>query len=139
MTRQGALLRLANSLLARRAYLRQKLTDELANLANFKAVDFPGDRADVAFETSSDEMSSQLAELDARELNQVERALVRLTQGTYGVCEGDGENCQKRIPLTRLNTLPYTTLCLNCAREMESAPTGCARPGADNPRPDSVW
>jgi hypothetical protein len=47
-------------------YLRQKLADELANLGNLKAADLTGDRADVAFETSSDEMSSQLAELDAR-------------------------------------------------------------------------
>jgi RNA polymerase-binding transcription factor len=128
MARRTALLRLARSLLARRANLRQKLTGELANLCNFKAADFIGDRADLAFETRSDEMSSQLAELDARELNQVERALVRLKQGTYGLCEGGSENCQKRIPLSRLNALPYTTLCINCEREMEKHANWRCRP-----------
>ena len=39
-------------------------------------------------------MASQLAELDSRELGQIERALGRLKQGTYGLCE----SCQKKIP-----------------------------------------
>jgi RNA polymerase-binding transcription factor DksA len=32
--------------------------------------------------------------LEARELSQIERALARLKQGNFGVCEG----CQKKIP-----------------------------------------
>src|SRR5205807_3744792 len=77
-----------------------------------------GDSADVAFESGSDEMSSQLAEIDARELTQIERALTRLKQGTYGLCEA----CQGKIPVGRLNALPYTTLCIDCQREMEKYP-----------------
>jgi DnaK suppressor protein len=59
-----------------------------------------------------------LAELDSRELSQIERALARLKQGTYGVCEG----CQNKIPVGRLNALPYTTLCIKCQRERERDP-----------------
>src|SRR5262249_11472357 len=80
---------------------------------------------DVAFETGSDEMTSQLAELEARELFQIERALERLKQGTYGVCEGEddeGQPCGEKIPVARLNALPYTTLCIKCQREMEKNP-----------------
>lgn len=118
MARRDALLRLHKSLLARRADIRKKLSDELYNLRNFKSSDSTGDSADVAFEAGSDEMSSQLAELDSRELRQIDRALARLKQGTYGLCE----SCQKKIPVGRLNALPYTTLCIECQREMEKYP-----------------
>src|SRR5438067_12272195 len=104
MARQDALLRLHKSLLARRDHLRKKLTEELANMRSSGE----GDSADVAFENGSDEMASQLAEFDARELTQIERALARLKQGTYCLCVA----CQKKIPVGRLNALPYTTCCI---------------------------
>jgi DnaK suppressor protein len=130
MTRRGALLRLQDTLLARRADLGAKLAGELADLRDFKAADSTGDSADVAFETCSDEMSSQFAEQDARELRQIERSLARLAQGAYGICEGGCENCRKRIPLARLNALPFTTFCINCEREMEKYPEWPGRRGA---------
>jgi len=121
MQKRTALLRLRKTLLARWMDLHEKLADELANLCDFKAADHTGDSADVAFETSSDEMSSQLAELDAHELSQIERALARMKQGAYGVCE----NCERMITPARLNALPYATLCINCERLME--PKGSMR------------
>jgi DnaK suppressor protein len=132
MPRRDALLRLYERLLARRAYQRKKLAGELANLLDFKAADSTGDSVDGAFETSSDEMSSQLAELDARELGQIERALARLMRGKYGVCEGGSRTCQRKIPAARLNALPYTTLCINCEQETEKYPAWLDRRGAGN-------
>jgi DnaK suppressor protein len=119
MARREALLRLHKTLKARRTELGKILTAELANLRDFKAADATGDSADAAFEADSDEMSSRLAELDARELNQVERAHARLLEGSYGLCEGGSSDCQKKIPVARLNALPYTTLCIHCERELE--------------------
>ena len=124
MARQDALLRLHKSLLARRDHLRKKLTEELAQMSSSGT----GDSADVAFESGSDEMNSQLAEFDARELTQIERALARLKQGTYGACEG----CQKKIPVGRLNALPYATHCVECQREMERYPDWGDRRGGGN-------
>lgn len=115
MARRDALLRLHKSLMARRSELRRRLGGELSDLRNFKEVDATGDSADVAFDTGSEEIASQLAELEARELSQIERAVARMKQGTYGVCEG----CQIKIPVTRLNALPYITTCIQCQREME--------------------
>ena len=132
MARRDALMRLHKTLLTRREHLRKKLAGELADLRNFRTSDTTGDSADVAFETGSDEMSSQLAELDARELSQIERALARLKQGTYGLCEGGGENCQKKIPVARLNALPYTTYCISCQRELERYPDWADRRGGGN-------
>jgi DnaK suppressor protein len=128
MARRDALLRLHKSLLSRRSDIRKKLADELDGLRNIKATDATGDSADVAFESGTEEMASQLAELDARELHQIERALQRLKQGTYGVCEG----CGCKIPVGRLNALPYTTLCIACQREMEKYPDWADRRSAAN-------
>jgi DnaK suppressor protein len=116
MARRDALLRLHKTLLARRGALRKALAGELADLRNFKAD--TGDSADVAFDAGSEEISTQLAELEARELSQIERALARMKQGTYGVCE----HCQCKIPVARLNALPYSTTCIECQREMETFP-----------------
>lgn len=118
MARRDALLRLHKTLLARRAALRKALAGELADLRNFKAE--AGDSADVAFDSGSEEISTQLAELEARELSQIERALARMKQGIYGVCE----LCQGKIPVARLNALPYSTTCIECQREMENYPGG---------------
>ena len=45
-------------------------------------------------------------------LGKVDRALERVKEGTYGICE----SCSKTIPMTRLDVLPYVTLCVDCAR-----------------------
>jgi DnaK suppressor protein len=116
------LLRLHKSLQARRTALRNALAGELDNLRRLRT-DQTGDNADVAFDAGSEEMSSQLAELQVRELKQIERALTRLQQGTYGICEV----CQEKIPVARLNALPYCTTCINCQREMECYPGGESR------------
>src|SRR5262245_37539383 len=115
MARRDALLRLHKSLMSRRAELRKRLGGELEDLRNFKATDATGDSADAAFDSGSEEIASQLAELEARELSQIERALARIKQGIYGVCEG----CQVKIPVARLNALPYSTTCIKCQREVE--------------------
>jgi DnaK suppressor protein len=130
MARGDALLRLAKTLLSRSANLRARLADELATLRDFNAADSAGDSADGAFENSSAAVSAQFAELDARELDQIEQALARWKRGTYGLCEADGGNCQKQIPLDRLNALPCTPFCINCEREMEKYPGWRNRRGA---------
>jgi|SRR5438270_7053190 len=124
MARRDALLRLHKTLLARRAAMRKALAGELADLRNFKAES--GDSVDVAFDSGSEEISTQLAELEARELNQIERALARMKQGTYGLCE----HCQCKIPVARLNALPYSTTCIDCKREMEHYPGWAGGRGA---------
>lgn len=113
MARRDALLRLHKALMARRDELRNRLGGELRYLTG-KTID-TGDSADLAFDAGSEAVSSQIAELESRELCQIERALLRLKQGTYGVCEG----CQKKIPVARLNALPFSTTCIACQREME--------------------
>ena len=117
MARRDVLLRLHKSLVARGTALGDALAGEVKNLRRIRT-DQTGDSADGAFDSGSEEISTQLAEFEARELNQIHRAIARLTQGTYGICEV----CQEKIPVARLNALPYSTTCITCQREMEGNP-----------------
>jgi RNA polymerase-binding protein DksA len=45
-------------------------------------------------------------------LDQVERALKRVAEGTYGKCA----NCGKNIEAARLKALPHASLCISCKR-----------------------
>ncbi|MCR4399776.1 MAG: TraR/DksA C4-type zinc finger protein, partial [Syntrophomonadaceae bacterium] len=68
--------------------------------------------ADLASDVYEQEKESGV-ELDlVRELNQVERALQRLQEGTYHLCE----RCGKEIDPRRQEALPEATLCVECAR-----------------------
>src|SRR5438093_12365674 len=101
MARRDALLRLHKSLVARGSALRKALAGELADL-RFNTTD-TGDSADAAFDVGREEVASQLAELEARELSQIERAFARIKQGRYG----SGERCQANIAVERLDIFAY--------------------------------
>jgi DnaK suppressor protein len=113
MARKDALLTITKTLLARRNELRKRLGVELYDLGGANAGS--GDAADAAFGASGGELASQLAQLESRELAQIELALVRLKQGRYGVCD----TCEKRIPVGRLNAVPYSVMCVKCQSAAE--------------------
>ena len=48
-------------------------------------------------------------------LSQVERALQRLDNGSYGICE----NCGNPIGKARLQAFPRATLCVTCKQREE--------------------
>jgi DnaK suppressor protein len=126
MARQEALIRLHKILMARRAEILRKLQEDMDSL-RLKS-DPSSDYADAAFDATGDDMMMQLAELDSRELEKIDRALQRLKQGTYGICE----SCSQKIPIGRLNALPYSTLCIECQREMEQYPGNGGRVSDSN-------
>lgn len=47
-------------------------------------------------------------------LSKVNHALSRVEAGTYGICE----SCGNSIPVERLDVLPYSTLCVECASRL---------------------
>ncbi len=47
-------------------------------------------------------------------LRKVERALIRINDGGYGICE----SCGQPIPVARLEVLPYSSECVSCARRV---------------------
>ena len=48
-------------------------------------------------------------------LTEVQQALARIENGTYGICS----NCRQPIPEQRLEALPWATLCVVCEPEPE--------------------
>ncbi len=114
MTRKDAILSMRQVLLKRRDALRKALAGDLSLLKELRAQS-SSDLIDAALDSVQDEISSQLAEVESRELARIENALERMRQGEYGHCEACGTN----IPMARLNALPYATLCIKCQREAE--------------------
>ncbi len=114
MARKDSILSMRQILIMRRDALRTALAGDLSLLKELRS-QAAGDVVDAALDSAQDEISSQLAEVESRELASIENALVRMSDGQFGVCEG----CNCSIPMARLNALPYATLCINCQREQE--------------------
>jgi DnaK suppressor protein len=114
MARKDAVLGMRQVLIKRRDALRKQLAGDLRQLKELRE-QRSGDMVDAALDTAQDEISSQLAEVESRELAHIEKALERMREGQYGLCEG----CGTTIPMARLQALPYATLCIQCQREAE--------------------
>jgi RNA polymerase-binding protein DksA len=78
--------------------------------------DVPVHPADLGTDTYEEEISLGLLENQDRLLTEVNDALARIEQGTFGRCE----ECHEEISLRRLAALPYTRYCLRCARMLQS-------------------
>ncbi len=125
MSRRDALLRLHKRLVAKRDALRDKLVDQ--GSGTHAQLSQGGDVGDAANDGASNELESQLAAFESRELRQVNRALEAMRQGRYGLCE----NCAKPIPIARLNALPFAPMCVSCAQLQENSNTGDLDDAAD--------
>jgi DnaK suppressor protein len=82
-----------------------------------------GKREEEATETL--ELEKRLA-LEGRlkeHLQEVERALRKFDEGTYGKCD----SCGRAIDPARLEALPYATLCMTCKTKLDREP-GLKRP-----------
>lgn len=114
MARKDALANMRAILVKRRDALRSALAGDLTSLRDLHSQS-PGDVIDAAYDTAQDEVNSQLAEVESRELASIENALERMREGTYGQCEV----CGGKIPMARLDALPYATMCIGCQRDVE--------------------
>jgi RNA polymerase-binding protein DksA len=77
--------------------------------------DVPVHPADLGTEEFEEELTLDLIENEAQILEEIDQALERIEQGTYGVCE----NCHREISRARLEALPYTRYCIRCARILQ--------------------
>ena len=114
MARKDAIQNMKDVLVKRRDALRKALAGDLSMLKDLRE-STGGDEVDAALDAAQNELSSQLAEVESRELAHIENALARMREGHYGKCEG----CASNIPLARLQALPYATFCIDCQRELE--------------------
>jgi DnaK suppressor protein len=74
-----------------------------------------GHEADDADAVSEFERNQAIISNSRATLAQVQAALQRLDDGTYGICE----RCGKEIPARRLEALPYATFDVDCQALVE--------------------
>ncbi len=115
MNRKVAIEELRVLLVQRREALRAALKGDLTALRELNLAS--GDLADFALDSGCEEVTSQMAEVESRELMHIDDAISRFNHGGYGDCEG----CNKPIPLARLEALPYATLCIKCQIKLEKS------------------
>jgi len=69
------------------------------------------DMEDLASQESDSMHHNSLLKQQRHELEEVEHALAKLEDNTYGICEESGDT----IPIERLRAEPHTRYCLNDA------------------------
>jgi DnaK suppressor protein len=71
--------------------------------------------AETATVTLDRQIDYTLEENSEHVLKEIEGALVRIEEGTYGTCV----NCGKPIAEERLGAIPWATYCIDCKRLLE--------------------
>ena len=73
--------------------------------------------ADLGTDNFEQEFTLGLIQNEEQALDEIGVALERIGQGTFGHCE----ECHKDIPKARLQALPYTRHCVDCARKLQQS------------------
>ncbi|HEX4835215.1 MAG TPA: TraR/DksA C4-type zinc finger protein [bacterium] len=104
---------------------RRRLREELSEMEEHQVkteekpvADVSGyedDLVDVATETFEREKGLALESSVQGLLEMVEEALKKIRKGTYGICEG----CGQQIDANRLRAIPYARLCIRCKEREE--------------------
>jgi DnaK suppressor protein len=108
--------------------LRRELAGEVSTLrAEGLALGTDGtqDMADEASNTYARQMLLGMSERERAMLREIDAALDRLDEGTFGICE----ECGDPIGEARLKVVPHATLCVDCkaAREGRGPPGSAGR------------
>ncbi len=90
--------------------LRRNGSESSGNLSNV-----PLHMADLGTEAFDLDFTLGLIENEQETLGQINEAISRIERGTYGICS----ECQEPIAKARLQALPYTATCIECARKLE--------------------
>jgi DnaK suppressor protein len=90
--------------------------DTVAEMTVAGVADSGDDVADLGTKAFNREQEYALAVSIRNRMEQVERALERLADGHYGICEA----CGDEIPVARLAAFPSVTLCVGCKSRSES-------------------
>jgi len=104
-------------------YFKQKLLTRKADISQrISAIDkdmrhegMSADWEEQATERENDEVLDSLGNSSEQELALIIKALERIDNGQYFLCA----RCDEDIPQSRLELLPFTTLCVNCANKLE--------------------
>lgn len=73
------------------------------------------DSGDMSLQDSTGEQQISILEVRNRMRNQIDEALRRLQDGTYGTCE----DCTREISPERLKAMPFARRCVECQQKAE--------------------
>lgn len=90
--------------------------DAEADVNNWREGGFDDDPADAGSASFERETAQSLSNHARKLLTQIDDALRRMDNGTYGTCE----RCGRQIEPERLEALPYARLCMECKRREET-------------------
>jgi DnaK suppressor protein len=105
-------------LLALRARLQgdtAQMADGALNKDHSQSTGMPTDMADVGSDNFERELTLDLLGGEKDVLDQIDGALRRIEDGSFGQCE----QCGMKIPKARLEAIPYSALCVQCASQRE--------------------
>lgn len=86
---------------------RQDASGDLSNV--------PIHMADIGTDNYERDLMIELIQNGEQSLRNIDTALEKIENGTFGVCE----TCGKKINKERLKAVPYARLCIDCQREEE--------------------
>ena len=89
---------------------RKTLTEE----SSFDTDDLP-DEIDLASSEYTQSMIFRLRDREKFLLAKIDKALARIENDTFGICE----KCEEEISIKRLEARPETTLCIRCKEDQE--------------------
>ena len=75
-----------------------------------------GDMADQASGNNEVHIQLKLKQTDAKILQAIEEALLRIEKGTYGLCR----DCGEAVAEARLNAIPWTRVCITCKEKQRA-------------------
>jgi DnaK suppressor protein len=105
-------------LLALRARLQGDITqmeDNALNKDHNKTTSMPNHMAELGSGNFDKELTLSLVGTENDTLDQIEAAIERIEDGSYGPCD----ECGGKIPTARLAAIPYAALCIRCASQEE--------------------
>lgn len=108
--------RIRSLLSQKRAVLTQHLETELVELEKPEKK-HRTDLEEIASDTHETDSVCEIMGIESNQIEQIERALNKIDNGTYGICE----DCGEEIPIARLEALPFATQCIACKRRQEIA------------------
>ncbi len=98
--------------------MRDKLIEEIARNRKVETDDLKdeiSDLYDLADNERDRQLSHILSDRDRKKIIEIDEALERIEDKTYGICE----ECGKRITSNRLKIMPFARLCITCKSESE--------------------
>lgn len=108
------LKRFYDLLTAERTNLVKKANKTLTEEATLDVSELP-DEIDQASAEYNQSFTFRLRDREKFYLSKIDRALKKIDEGDFGVCESCGED----ISVKRLEARPVTTLCIRCKEEQE--------------------